>query len=106
MQFYHVTSLKNLANIKKQGLIPKKDKRGLGFEDSKPGIYLFNSKAEASDGVMNWLGDCFDDDEELVLLTLEISSDLVEPDPELDLSAVICFHPIAASCIIDIEENF
>lgn len=104
MKYYHVTAEKYWSQIKTQGLIPSKQKRGQGFEDSPHGIYLFNTKIEAEEGVCNWLGDCFEEDEVLICLEVEISSSELIPDPELPLSASICLKPIPASSIINLGE--
>lgn len=103
MTYFHITSQSNWLKIQKQGLVPKKQKRGQGFEETQPAIYLFNTKEEACDGFCNWLEDCFDEAEEIVLLEVHISSDRVEPDPELPLSCSICLSPIDSSCIAFVE---
>jgi hypothetical protein len=104
MILFHITPKSNLNNILTNGLIPQKKKRGKGFEESVPAIYFFNSKIEAEDGYFNWFEDCFDDDEEFYLLTVEISSDLISPDPELPNSCSICFNKISPEYIKKIED--
>jgi hypothetical protein len=103
--FYHVTLKKNLKSILENGLKPSKIKRGKGFEQIEPCVYLFKTIEEADDGVCNWLGDCFDENDELVLLEISELTDY-EDDPELPLSAVICFHSIPASVIKVINHNY
>ena len=65
--YYHITKTTNVPFILKQGLIPKKP---TDFEDVE-GVYLFKSIEDAEDAVMNWLGDRFDEDEELTLLKID-----------------------------------
>ena len=64
---YHVARKRNLRNIKKYGLrvsVPT------DMED-EVGVYLFRSKLAAEEAVMNWLGDRFEEDEELVLIRVD-----------------------------------
>ena len=64
---FHVTLKTNIPNIKNQGLIPKIP---LDFEGEEEAVYLFNSKENAEQAVMNWLGDRYEDEVDLVLLTI------------------------------------
>jgi hypothetical protein len=64
---YHITPKKNLKRIASSGITPlvptdEKDERA---------VYLFKDKVEAEDALMNWLGDRFDEDEPLVMLTIK-----------------------------------
>jgi len=68
--FYHITKKDNLSSIKKYGILPKKNKE---MANEPFGIFLFTSKNDAEDAVVNWLGDRFDEEEELVMLTLDSS---------------------------------
>ena len=64
---YHVTSRKNLASIRRNGLkmhIPKD-------MDDEEGVFLFKDYGDAEDAVMTWLGDRFDEDEELVVIKVD-----------------------------------
>lgn len=75
---YHVTARRHLGSIRRNGLkvMTPKD-----MEGEESGVYLFRSKEEVEDAVMNWLGDRFDEDEDLVLIKVdgsyvdEVSSD-------------------------------
>lgn len=93
--FWHVTTKARLPSILKKGLLPKKEKRGQGFESSEPRIYLFKSKADMEDGIDNWLGDELPEDEPLVILKINLPDSVkVMDDPELSLSAVTVSEPI------------
>ncbi len=76
-KFYHVTPTHNLANIQKNGLQPNIGDRSVKLED-KAGIYLFNSLDDAENALSNWLGDEFDEDEQLSLL--QITSNNIKPN--------------------------
>ena len=58
---------KALQKIKRAGLLPAVP----DDMHDECAVYFFGSREEAEEGVMNWLGDRFDDDEELVLLTID-----------------------------------
>jgi hypothetical protein len=65
---YHVTPTKNIEKIKSTGLIPSKNKETGDF-----GIFMFETTEALEDAMMNWLGDKFDENEDLSLLTLDIT---------------------------------
>lgn len=64
---FHVTLKNNLPSIKTQGLIPKVP---TDFEGEEKAVYLFNSKENAEQAILNWLGDRYEDEVELILLTI------------------------------------
>jgi hypothetical protein len=103
--FYHVTPLKNVPHILREGLVPKADKRG-GGADAVPAIYLFNTQDDAEDGVVNWLADLYDEEEPLALLGVSIPEEWAEPDPELDLSASRVVRPIPPEHIKVLREDW
>jgi hypothetical protein len=104
--YYHVTETKNLPSIMKRGLIPKSGQRGIHAATNNPAIYLFRTINEAEDGVMNWLGDNFDDSIALSLLSVTISNNLVIDDPELNLSAVMTTSAIMPDKLKIITNDF
>ena len=65
---YHVTRKRNLPTIKKYGILPSD--KFVGMTDFGAVVFLFNKKEDMEDAMMNWMGDRFSDDEELVLLTI------------------------------------
>lgn len=69
---YHVTPTKNLSKILKQGLIPRVGDRSQKIAGEEEGIFTFPDKESAENAVMNWLGDEFNEDEELSLLAINI----------------------------------
>lgn len=67
---YHVTTRENLNSILKEGLKPSVGPRSEKLDESNA-IFVFDSRTSAEDGVGNWLGEEFDDDEELILLEVD-----------------------------------
>lgn len=98
MKLYHASPKSNLKSIKKQGLIPQKIHRGEGFEDSPPAIYVYQNMAEAEDGLMNWLMDLKDDEEEWMILSFSYDG-IIEEDPELPGVGLIIYESIPFSQI-------
>lgn len=72
--FYHVARKSDLNSILTGGLEPRIGDRSESLGEDAPRVYLFDSKISAEEGVMSWLGDEFDEEEELVLLSVEGSS--------------------------------
>jgi hypothetical protein len=70
--YYHVTPTENLNSILYKGLISRLGERSSKIEDESDGVFLFGSKEEATDAVMNWLGDEFEENEPLSLLKISI----------------------------------
>ena len=69
-RFYHLTPRRNLDAIKAQGLMPSIGERSEDLGEEEPRIYLFDSKQSLEDALGNWLGEEFDEDEELVALSI------------------------------------
>lgn len=81
---YHVTLLKNLDSIKRQGLICQIGQRSQELGETEKAVYLFPNKAYADDAVANWLGDQFDDNEDLIMLPINIGKKDVKKTPDID----------------------
>jgi GNAT superfamily N-acetyltransferase len=64
---YHVTPKRNLKSIVQNGLRVRTPR---DMED-EPGVYLFKDLSDAEDAVTNWMGDRFDEDEELVVIKVD-----------------------------------
>lgn len=69
-RFYHLTPRRNLEAIKAQGLMPTVGERSESLGEAEPRIYLFDSKESLEEALGNWLGEEFDEDEELVALSI------------------------------------
>ena len=71
-KYYHVTPIENLQSILQNGLEPRIGERSEELGEEVERIYLFHSKEDMEDALMNWLGEWFEDYLELVILELEI----------------------------------
>ena len=96
---YHITKASNLNSIKQNGL---KAKIPIDMKNEPKGVYLFKSKVEAEDAVMNWLGDRFDEDEELLLLSVDANG--LSLSPTSAGFELISHKDIPAKNIIGYEE--
>lgn len=90
--YYHVTPMENLPSIRKYGLVPQIGARSQEFGECSPGIYLFRSKEDMDNAMMNWLGDWLSEHhgEECELAILKI---------ELPLNAELSVSPAGYECI-------
>lgn len=70
MQFFHATELKNLSSILHSGLIPQIGERSK-LMNEKSGVFLFKSQEDMENALGNWLGDYLDEEDGLVLLSIE-----------------------------------
>lgn len=73
MQTFHVTPARNIDAILASGLIPAIGERSTELGEAAPAIYLFPTIEDAEDAVGNWLGESFDEDEELALFAVDIT---------------------------------
>lgn len=70
--FYHVTLDKNLSSIERNGIRPAIGERSFLAGESVKSIYLFNSIHDCENALMNWLGDAFDENDDIVVLEVEL----------------------------------
>lgn len=42
------------------------------ISESTPSVYLFKNIVDMQDAISNWLGECFEDKDELIILTVNI----------------------------------
>ena len=97
---FHVTPRKNLSSIKTHGIQPG----ALAPADvsDKKAVYLFKNKIDVEDAIMNWLGDKFDEDEPLVLLTIRKSGlNLVSSSAGYE---IMSYEPIPIGNIVKVEK--
>ena len=66
-----------------------------------PGVYLFPNLESLEDA--NWLDNIFDEDEELVLLTIDGAGLVLYQDPDVGYE-MISLTPVPTSAIRKIEE--
>lgn len=97
---YHATPKNNLSNILAHGLVPKKSPHDPG---AKKQIYLFPSIDAADEALMNWLGDRFqDEDEMLSLLQIDVSGLTVFDD----MDELYTTDPISPDRISVVDEHW
>jgi hypothetical protein len=78
LTFFHVTPTDNVPNIKLHGLIPSKGERSEQAEEDREGIFLFANINDAIDAIYNWLGDEFDEEEQLSMLRITMTRSIVK----------------------------
>lgn len=71
--FYHICDDEHLESILRGGLLVQQGPRSQQLEE-EPSVFLFRTEDEASDAVMNWMGDEFDEDSILDLLQITLPS--------------------------------
>lgn len=69
--FYHVTPTDNLASIMSEGLVPSVGDRSKKLGENAC-VFLFPSREDAEDGVDQWMGDDFDDEQPIALLEVTV----------------------------------
>lgn len=104
--YLHVTEKSNLPSIQERGLTPRIGPRAIKIPETVPYIYLFKDRNTAGDAVMNWLGDEFPDETELVMLEIKLPKgyvpDLIKtPDAPYEIK---CVRTIPAEFIAGIEK--
>ena len=73
-KIYHVTLTKNLKSIMTSGLKPGIGDRSQKISGEQSAIYCFPDKDSVSNALMNWLGDEFDEDDQLALLSIDTTN--------------------------------
>lgn len=98
---YHITLAKNLTSIMSEGLIPQIGERSQMLGEKDEAIYLFPTKADVTNALLQWLGEMYDDDEELALL--EINTTRMHLVPSIADYEIKCLEPIPPHCITLLE---
>ena len=80
-KFYHVTPSRNLQSIINQGLIPQIGARSQQIEGEICGIFCFKSLDDLDAAMSSWLGDLFDEDEQLSLIEVD-PTDAIMANPD------------------------
>lgn len=103
--YYHVTLKRNLHSVLENGIIPAIGKRSLEKGEKLPMVYLFPSQEHCEDALFGWLGDCFEDEEDdLIILAIHQAGLLVVDSGHFELT---CCTPIAPESIHKIyDESF
>lgn len=86
---YHLTYTKNLPDIMQAGLRPQIGDRSSKVEGEHPAVFCFPDIATLEDAMMNWLGDEFDEDEQLALLEIDTRNLTGEFTPNAEYEVAI-----------------
>jgi len=85
-RYYHVTPFDNLKSILAEGLKPQIGERSSLGGELEPAIYLFESLKAVEHAMMNWLGECYGEDEQVSLLAIDfLESKQANPDVEFEI---------------------
>lgn len=74
-RYFHVTPKQNMESILSKGLIAHIGKRSKEMGETLEAIYLFPTFEEMNNALLNWLGECFQDTEDLVILQIDVPED-------------------------------
>lgn len=72
---FHVTEKKNLTTILSKGLRPSIGTRSAKVGETEPAVFLFRTESDMEYALMNWLGDEFDEDVPLSILSVRIPNE-------------------------------
>lgn len=101
-RYFHVTPKKNISSILENGLIPQIGERSLEIGEQIEAIYLFPNFEEMDNALYNWLGEAFEDEEELLILQIDLPDDF-PVYREIDDNGDDFYE---AHCQCDIPEEF
>ena len=94
---YHITLFSNWPSIKQCGLIPQIGPNSQALGETKPAIYLFPDLESSNNALDNWFGDLYDDDQDLIRLTINCPNSLVhKSDVEYE---IVSYQTIPAKYI-------
>lgn len=97
--FFHITPRSNLQSISTTGLLPQLGDRARQLEHETAGVFLFTSRTACEDALSNWLGEEFDEDEDLLLLEVDVTA--FAYDQVVDWEAIVR-TPIPPSAIMSV----
>lgn len=75
---FHVTTSENLQLILKNGFIPSIGPRSHKIKEQIPKIYFFPSIEHCCEALVNWLGDEFDENDELFVIKVNLKGLVLE----------------------------
>ena len=96
---FHVTPKENIKSILKSGLIPKIGYRSQKINEDVPAVYLFTTIEECHNALLNWLGEEFEDVDELLILEVDIDDTYIELDNNGDI-----FFEIVVTKTVGVEK--
>lgn len=93
--FYHVSPQLHLSRIIHEGLIPQRGPRSALIEDAAA-IFLFVSYDAMVDGLLNWLGALFAEDEPLAIFEVALPDSfpiVADPDVGYEVRSAVPIPP-------------
>ena len=99
MSLYHVTTLASLPAILQEGIEPSIGPRSARINEITPAIYLFPTVDHVADALGNWLGDEFEDEDELVVL--EVEGDVPETPGSFEVVRYERIDPAEIVAVLD-----
>lgn len=72
-QGFHVTTAAALPSILSTGLEPRIGPRSTAIGEHQCAIYFFETLFDVVNGLMNWMADEFDEDDEIVILDVDLT---------------------------------
>lgn len=74
-RYFHVTPRKNLSAIQKEGLLAQIGDRSQEAKEEAEAVFLFPSKEDMDNALLNWLGEAFEEEDELIILQIDLPAD-------------------------------
>lgn len=105
--YYHVTLMENVPSIRNSGLLPQIGERSEELGETEEAIYLFPSKEDMDNALMNWLGEWYNEeygeDCDLAILEVRLPEEISLIDEGVGYE-VVCKEKIPAECIRYFDE--
>ena len=96
---FHVTEFKNLDSIIEHGLVPKIGKNSKDCGETEERIYFFINKQELETGMLGWLGELFDDEDDAKEPLIYIEVNDSEVDFQIDSNGDVFFECTSSKTI-------
>lgn len=74
-RYFHVTPAANLSSILSDGIITAIGERSQIVGEKNKAVFLFPDVSSMENALMNWLGEAFEDEENLVILQIDLPDD-------------------------------
>lgn len=98
---FHVTPAVNLPSIMVEGIQPGIGPRSAVLGESRPAVYLFQTRPDVEDALMGWLGDALDE-QELAIIQVSAVDCWLPPGAEQGQGAgyeLVILQSVPASAI-------
>lgn len=105
MTAYHVTEKKNLKSILANGLKPSIGPRSKDLGEAKEAVYFFTSLDDVANALMNWLGEWYEDQDDVELVILEVDLSAIKVEHEaFEVQVYESIDPSRIIQVIDEED--